>query len=469
MNNSDSITDLCEFLRFPSISTDPLHKQDVAACADWLQKKLSAIGLESQIHATPGHPVVLARNLHQAGLKTVLIYGHYDVQPVDPVSLWQQDPFDPQIRDGRIHARGATDNKGQILAHILGVAETLRREGKLPVNLIFLIEGEEEIGSPNLAAFLEQHRSELACDIVVISDTGMIEPGRGTLTYGLRGITCLEIKITGPDKDLHSGIYGGAVANPLTVLSPLLATLHDPSGKVAIAGFYDHVKPLEDWDQAAWKTLPLDDALIRRLTGSPQLAPEAGYSPLECTWGRPTAELNGIYGGYQGEGSKTVIPSTAGAKLSFRLVPDQDPEKILDLACCHLEKNCPPSVRLELIRQHSGSAYATDPHSIYGRAAQKALRDSFPGKEVALVREGGSIPIVADLKRILGTDSLLLGLALPDARIHSPNENFPIENFEGGIRMNQALLREIAAISDPSHEKPETRMLKLETKNSVPR
>ena len=446
MNISAPISDLCEFLRFPSISTDPSHKQDVAACADWLQRKLSAIGLESRVCPTPGHPVVLARNQHQPGLKTVLIYGHYDVQPVDPLSLWQHNPFDPQIRDGRILARGATDNKGQILAHILGVAETLKKDGKLPVNLIFLIEGEEEIGSPNLATFLEQHRDELACDMVAISDTGMIEPGRGTLTYGLRGIACMEVRLTGPDKDLHSGIYGGAVANPLTVLSRLLATLHDPSGKVAVAGFYDRVKPLEDWERKAWKKLPYDAPAIQKLTGSPELSTEAGYTPLECTWGRPTAELNGIFGGYQGEGSKTVIPSTATAKLSFRLVPDQKPGEILELVSRHLKKHCPPSVHLELIDQHSGSVYVTDPHSAFGLAAQKALREAFPGKETALVREGGSIPIVADLKRILGADSLLLGLALPDARIHSPNENFPVENFEGGIRLNQALLREIAGL-----------------------
>ncbi|MDD5260265.1 MAG: dipeptidase [Methylacidiphilales bacterium] len=446
MKNPAHLEDLISFLRHPSISTDPAHKNDVAACAKWVNEKLTSIGLDSRIYPTPGHPVLVARNRHQPGRKTVLIYGHYDVQPVDPRSLWAHDPFEPRIQNGRITARGATDNKGQILSHILGVQETLHEKKDLPVNLIFLIEGEEEVGSPNLAAFLQEHRKELACDIVALSDTGMIEPGRGTLTYGLRGITCMEVRITGPDKDLHSGIYGGAVGNPLTVLSRLMATLHDTSGRVAIDGFYDCVKPLETWEREAWSKLPFHDSDILRLTGVPALAPEKGYSAVESTCGRPTAELNGLYGGYQGEGSKTVIPSFAVAKLSFRLVPDQDPELIFELASGHLKKHCPPSVRLELINQHSGSAYVADPHSAFGLAAQSALRKTFPGKEPALVRDGGSVPIVADLKRILGADSLLLGLALPDARIHSPNENFPLENFEGGIRLNRALLEEIAGV-----------------------
>ena len=444
MSNQNHLHDLFEFLRIPSISTDSAHRDDMQKCASWLAAKFDAIGLQSQIHQTVGHPIVTARNPRQAGRRTVLIYGHYDVQPVDPLNLWRSHPFEPHLANGIITARGATDNKGQILAHILGVQEYLAANRELPLNVIFLVEGEEEIGSPNLPAFLQQHKSELACDIVAISDTGMLEPGKGTMTYGLRGIACLELTVSGPDKDLHSGIYGGAINNPLTTISRLIATLHDAGGKVAIDGFYDDVAELEAWEREAWAKLPMKDADLLKLTGSPSLAPEQGYSALECTWGRPTAELNGIYGGYQGEGSKTVIPATAHAKISFRLVPDQDPDKILALAEKHLQRHCPPGVTLTVTKGHSGAAYRLDPNAGFGKAAQRALSLAFPGKEPALVREGGSIPIVADFKKILGADTLLLGLALPDARIHSPNETFTVENFAGGIRLNQILLRELA-------------------------
>ncbi|MDR2463673.1 MAG: dipeptidase [Verrucomicrobiales bacterium] len=442
---TDHLSDLFAFLRIPSVSTDSARRADLRQCASWLADKFTAIGLTAQIHQTPGHPIVSARNRRRADRRTVLIYGHYDVQPVDPLTLWRGDPFEPTLSaDGVITARGATDNKGQILAHILGVAETIAADGDLPLNIIFLVEGEEEIGSPHLAAFLREHRDELACDIIAISDTGMIEPNRGTLTYGLRGIACLELTVSGPDKDLHSGIYGGAVANPLTVISRLVATLHDAAGHVTISGFYDDVAPLEPWERAAWAKLPMRDTDLLKLTGAPALAPEQGYTALECAWGRPTAELNGLYGGYQGEGSKTVIPAEAHAKISFRLVPDQDPIKILSLAEQHCRKHCPPGVTLTVTRGHSGAAYRLDPDTAFGRAAQRALTLAFPGKTPALVREGGSIPIVSDFKKILGADTLLLGLALPDARIHSPNETFTVENFEGGIRLNKILLRELA-------------------------
>ena len=441
---TDDLKELFTFLSFPSVSTDSKHRQDVRNCAEWIIRKLSAMQLTTELHETPGHPIVIARNKYQADRKTVLIYGHYDVQPADPLELWSSPPFSPEIRDGRIWARGATDNKGQMLAHILGVGKTLEANGELPVNLIFLFEGEEEIGSPNLAPFLKAHRDELKCDIIAISDTGMVAPNTGTLGYGLRGITCAEVKIIGPVRDLHSGIFGGAIANPATAIARLVASLHDGEGKVAIEGFYDEVRPLEAWEREMWAKVPgLSDQDYLKVTGSPASFGEPGYSSAERVFARPTAEVNGIGGGYQGEGSKTVIPSEAFVKFSFRLVPDQDPQIILQRLRAHLEKHCPPGVKLIIEDGHDGKPYACDPHSDFGKAAQRALKRTFPG-EPMLIREGGSIPIVQAFREILGVDTLLLGLALSDAQIHSPNENFPIENFEAGIRLNQALLEELA-------------------------
>ncbi len=441
---TDDLKELFTFLSFPSVSTDSKHRQDVRNCAEWIIRKLSAMPLTTELHETPGHPIVIARNKYQADRKTVLIYGHYDVQPADPFELWSSPPFSPEIRDGRIWARGATDNKGQMLAHILGVGKTLEANGELPVNLIFLFEGEEEIGSPNLAPFLKAHRDELKCDIIAISDTGMVAPNTGTLGYGLRGITCAEVKIIGPVRDLHSGIFGGAIANPATAIARLVASLHDGEGKVAIEGFYDEVRPLEAWEREMWAKVPgLSDQDYLKVTGSPASFGELGYSSAERVFARPTAEVNGIGGGYQGEGSKTVIPSEAFVKFSFRLVPDQDPQIILQRLRVHLEKHCPPGVKLVIEDGHDGKPYACDPHSNFGKAAQRALKRTFPG-EPMLIREGGSIPIVQAFREILGVDTLLLGLALSDAQIHSPNENFPIENFEAGIRLNQALLEELA-------------------------
>jgi acetylornithine deacetylase/succinyl-diaminopimelate desuccinylase-like protein len=438
------LEDLFSFLRFPSISTDSKHAGDVQACAEWLIDKLSGMGLTTELHETPKHPIVVAKNPHITGRRTVLIYGHYDVQPVDPLGLWASDPFEPVIRDGRILARGAADNKGQMLAHVLGVEKTLREQGELPVNLIFLFEGEEEIGSPNLAAFLRDHRDELKCDIIAISDTGMVAPGVPTLGYGLRGITCCEVILRGPKRDLHSGLFGGIVANPASAMARLVSSLHGLDGQVTIEGFYDQVRPLETWEREMGLTLPgVSDADYLAVTGSPGLFGEPGYTSAERIWARPTAEVNGMGSGYQGEGSKTVIPAEAFVKLSFRLVPDQCPQDIMEKVKSHLESHCPPGVEIEIQPGHDGKPYVTDPNSNYGLAAQNALRRAFNAEPV-LIREGGSIPIVQTFRDILGADTLLLGLALSDARIHSPNENFPVENFEAGIRLNQALLEELA-------------------------
>ncbi len=438
------LEDLFSFLRFPSISTDSRHAREVRACADWLVAKLTSLGLKADLHPTPKHPVVVAKNTHRPDRRTVLIYGHYDVQPVDPLELWTSHPFEPEIRNGRIWARGATDNKGQMLAHVLGVEKTLRENADLPVNLTFLFEGEEEIGSPNLAPFLTRHREELRCDVIAISDTGMVAPGMPTLGYGLRGITCCEAILRGPRMDLHSGLFGGAVANPAAAIARLVTSLHHPDGRVAIDGFYDTVRPLEEWERRMWAQIPgVTDADFLKVTGSPGLFGEPGYSSTERTWARPTAEVNGIGSGYQGEGSKTVLPAEAMVKLSFRLVPDQSPQDIMAKVRRHLEHHCPPGVTIEITHGHDGPAYLTDPNSHFGLAAQTALRKTFNAEPV-LIREGGSIPIVASFREILGSDTLLLGLALSDAQIHSPNENFPIENFEAGIRLNQALLAELA-------------------------
>ena len=445
-NPAEPLDDLKTFLRFPSISTQPDHAPDIMACAEWLSEKLTVSGLNVAVYPTPGSPVVIASTQRDSAKRTVLIYGHYDVQPPDPLDGWTTPPFEPRIEEGRIYARGAADNKGQILAHILGVAETIRKNGSLPVNVIFLIEGEEEIGSPNLADFLREHREELACDLVAISDTAMAPGNKPALTYALRGIAALELIVRGPSCDLHSGLFGGAVANPATAVARLLAALHDAEGRVLIPGFYDAVRPLEPWEREAAADLEKatgGENAIKKLAGVIELFGEKGFTTIERIGARPTAEVNGIGGGYQGPGTKTVLPKEAFAKVTFRLVADQDPDVILAAAEEYLRAQTPPGVLLEVMAGHSGAAYQSDPNSRDGLAARKALAEAF-GAEPLLLRDGGSIPILATLKEILGVDSYLLGLANPDSRIHSPDENMLIENFLGGIRMNRILLEELA-------------------------
>jgi acetylornithine deacetylase/succinyl-diaminopimelate desuccinylase-like protein len=405
------------------------------------------MGLHAEVLPTAGQPVVLARTPHDPAKRTVLIYGHYDVQPADPIEQWETPPFEPTLRDDRIYARGSTDNKGQILAHILGVRETLIRTGTTPVNVVFLIEGEEEIGSPSLEAFLREHRDQLACDVICISDNGMAADFHPTLSYAMRGIAAMEVRVKGPAVDLHSGVYGGAVMNPATAAARLVASLHDDEGRVTVPGFYDAVLPLADWERAAAAASPVTDADLLAQTGAPALFGESGYSAVERIGARPTAEVNGIGGGYQGEGTKTVLPANAFFKLTFRLVPDMQPEKILDLAEAHLRAHCPPGVTLEIERGHSGEPYFSDPMSADGQAAQRALERVF-GAKPSLYREGGSIPILTTFKKVLGADALLPALASPDCAAHSPNENFPLRNFETGIALNQALLEEFAGVKN---------------------
>ena len=437
------VEDLIEFLRFQSVSADRAYRAQVNECANWLEERFRKMGLSTQRFSTPGNPVIVACNERKPGRKTLLIYGHYDVQPPDPLDLWHSPPFEPVVKEGKIFARGATDNKGQILAHILGIESALAENHDLPLNLIVLVEGEEEIGSPNLESFLLENKPVLQADVVAVSDTGMVAPGVPTFTYGLRGILCFEIRLRGPAMDLHSGIFGGSVANPATELSRILAKLHDDDGRIAIKGFYDKVLPVEDWERKLWSSLPYTERNWLETTGSPALAGEKGFSFLERVWARPTAEVNGLAGGYQGEGSKTIIPGTAMAKISFRLVPRQDPFELKTVIADFLKQECPKSIEMEIISQHEGRPYLVKPDSEFGRAAQEALRRTFD-KPVAFIREGGSIPITQSFKEILGIDTLLLGLALPDAKVHSPNENFPIENLHAGIRLNRELLNQIS-------------------------
>ncbi len=447
MSAFDPLSTLLKYLRFPSVSTQPEHAKDVVACAHWLEALFKKMGLATQIHQTPGHPIVLAKTAPDPKKKTVLIYGHYDVQPPDPLQEWQSPPFEPRVdeKEGKIYARGSSDNKAPTLAHILGVAQALEKRGSLPVNVIFLIEGEEEIGSPHLVAFLEHHREELKSDIILVSDTGMAPGNLPAMTYALRGVAALEFIVRGPSHDLHSGLFGGAVANPLTVAARLIASLHDEKGHILIPGFYDDVQTLQPWEREAAAALEKasgSDDSIKELAGVTELFGEEGFSALERIGARPTVEVNGFGGGYQGEGTKTILPKEAFVKLSFRLVANQDPKKILELTASHLRRQLPPGVSLEIIMGHSGEACFCDPQSKEGKAAQEALRESF-GKEPLLLRDGASIPIIAAFKKILGRDTLLIGLANPDCGMHSPNENMLLKNFFDGIQLNQLLLEKL--------------------------
>ncbi len=438
------LADYFAYLRFPSISAEPARASAMRDCAHWLVEKLGRLGFEAKAWPGDGPPVVLARRTSSAAKKTVLIYGHYDVQPVDPLALWESDPFTPVIRNGLVVARGATDNKGQAACHLLGTESLLRRDGELPVNLIYLIEGEEEIGSAHLGGFLQAHREELACDAILISDTSMAGPGFPAITCGLRGITCLELTVRGPRMDLHSGMFGGAVANPAAVLTQLLARLHLADGSVAVPGFYDGLLPVDPAERARWKEIAFGDQAILDATGSPKLAGETAFTAVERLWIRPTAEINGLTSGYQGAGSKTIVPREASAKLSFRLVPGQRPDDIAAKVRAFLESICPDSVQLEVTYDHGGEPFYADPKSSFSRAAQTALTEVF-GQPPALTREGLSIPIVSLLKEALGVDPLLVGLGLADCQAHAPNETFPLEQLEKGIAFHQRVLELYAA------------------------
>jgi len=433
------------YLAFPSISADPALGGSMRECALWLCDRFHKIGFTAEVCATGGAPLLLAKSPVSPGKKTILIYGHYDVQPVDPLDQWRHPPFQPTVEGEMVVARGATDNKGQTFSHILGTEALLERGVELPVNLVYLIEGEEEIGSPNLGPFLEARREELQCGAILISDTSMAGPGFPSITCGLRGIVCMEARMTGARTDLHSGMYGGAIANPALEMARLLLRIHTPAGGIAVPGFYDGILPPTPQERDGWNAIPFDEAEILRATGAAELAGEAGYTVLERLWTRPTAEINGLTSGYQGRGSKTIIPSHASAKLSFRIVPGQNPDRIAALVEAFLREHCPPTMRIEVTYDHGGDPYYADPASALSQAAQRALTEVF-GRSPAILREGLSIPIVSLFQRILQCDPLLIGLGMPDCAAHAPNETFPLGQLEKGIRLHAHLLRNLAAV-----------------------
>ncbi len=447
-NEPRFVRELCDYLRFPSVSAQSSHRADMDAAARWLVGHCQSIGLHARLCPTKGHPVVIARTPRNGSTSSrrrrhFLVYGHYDVQPAEPFDLWKSPPFEPRIEARSLFARGACDNKGQHLAHLNAVEAYLKTNTDLPCDLTFIIEGEEEVGSQNLAAFLKKNRADLRCAAIVISDTGMPDLNHPALTYALRGISALEVTIRGPSRDLHSGIYGGSVDNPAMALCQLLARLREKNGRVAIPGFYDDVVPLSRYERRQLQRVPHDDAAYRKFLGVPKLFGERGYTTTEQRTARPTLEINGLTSGYQGEGSKTIIPGWASAKLTFRLVPNQTPQRICELVARHLKELCPPTVRLTVEGGHGGEPYLVSPTGPLAQASLRALKAAFD-REPVLLREGGSIPILTDFKNILSADALLLGLALPDDNPHSPNEKFSLEAFAKGMRMSALLWQELA-------------------------
>ncbi|MCB1161784.1 MAG: dipeptidase [Candidatus Latescibacteria bacterium] len=424
--------ELFELLSIPSISADPAHKPDVQRAAQWLLAKLQGMGIRSEVVPTPGHGIVYGEHLATEGAPTVLLYGHYDVQPVDPLNLWTTPPFEPTIRDGKVFARGSSDDKGQVLCHLLAIEAFMEATGGLPVNLKIVIEGEEEVGSPNLTPFVEASRERLACDAVMVSDSAFFAKGVPSIVYGLRGLAYMEVIAHGPNRDLHSGSYGGAVANPADALAGMIAALHDEDRRIAVPGFYDKVRQLTPAEREEYTRLPHDEEAYMADLGVDGLQGEAGFSTLERLSARPTLEVNGIWGGYMGEGAKTVLPAYAGAKISCRLVPDQDPDDIAARVEKRLRELAPAGIRLEFVRHHGGRPYLAAPDSPFVEAGKGALEAAF-GKRPVMTREGGSIPVVEAFGRLLGAPAVLMGLGLPDDNLHSPNEKLDLEQFHKGI------------------------------------
>jgi acetylornithine deacetylase/succinyl-diaminopimelate desuccinylase-like protein len=446
-NKERYVEELKEFLRFPSISTNPENRNDVRACAEYLCSKLEQIGMHNaKIYDTKGHPVVYAEWLDAGNDKpTVLIYGHYDVQPVDPVSLWTTPPFEPSIRDGNIFARGSADDKGQVFIHVKALEAHLKKNGSLPVNIKVIFEGEEEIGSENLEQFINDHQELLKADVVVISDTAMYSKGLPAIGYALRGLCYVEVEVTGPNKDLHSGQYGGAVDNPINALANMITKLKNSKGKVMIDGFYDDVIPLSKKERNEFAKLPFNDNKYKKSLDVKELFGEAGYSTLERLWARPTLDCNGIWGGFTGEGAKTVLPSKAYAKISMRLVPNQKPVKIEKLFKAYISKIAPKTVKVKVRGLHYGDPAMTPIDSKWIKAASDALKKGF-GKEPVFIREGGSIPIVVTFQKVLKAPAVLLGFGLPDENAHSPDEHFDLDNFQRGIITSSIFYNELAKL-----------------------
>ena len=445
--------DLCELLSIPSVSTDGQHTDDVRRAGRWVSSQFESLGFKTEFIETEGHPIIYAESPPVEGAPTALVYGHYDVQPPDPLDEWISPPFEPTQRDGNLYARGATDDKGQMLTHVKSAQVWMESKGRLPIQLKYLIEGEEEVGSESLTKLLRDASTEngngilekLKCDVVVISDSSQFGPGQPAITYGLKGIAYYELRLQGPRQDLHSGTFGGAVTNPVNALTQLLSALVDENGRVQIPGFYDDVKPMSDREREQFAALPFEDRDFMDQIGVKGVSGEFGYTTLERRWARPTYDINGIWGGYQGEGQKTVLPAKAGAKFSFRLVPNQDPSKIATALKTMLEELCPPGIEMELVDMHGAPGCVVPLDSPFMTSAAQAIERGF-GRPPVFIREGGSIPIVTDFTEKLGVDTLLLGWGLDDDNSHSPNEKLCLADFHRGIKSSTYLWHELSKV-----------------------
>lgn len=451
-NKQRFLDELFDFLRIPSVSADPAFKNDVLTAAEWIKEKLLTAGMDSAtIHPTKGHPIVYAEKIVGASLPTILIYGHYDVQPADPYELWETPPFEPTIRetaihpDGAIFARGSCDDKGQIYMHVKAI-EAMLAHNALTCNVKIMFEGEEEVGSEHLADFVKENKEKLTADVILISDTSIIANDIPSVETGLRGLSYMEVEVTGPNRDLHSGVYGGAVANPVNVLCQLIASLHDENGKVTVKGFYDNVAELSTDERAALEAAPFDEEAYKKDLAIDAVSGEKGYTTRERASIRPTLDVNGIWGGYTGEGSKTVLPSKASAKISMRLVPNQDWEEISELFTDHFKAIAPPTVKVKVSRHHGGQPYVTPTDSVGYKAAFLAMQEAF-GKTPVPTRGGGSIPIVALFEKELGLKSILFGFGLDSDALHSPNEHYSLFNFYKGIETIPLFYKYFAELS----------------------
>lgn len=446
-NRTTHLEQLNDFLRIPSISALSEHGSDMNKAAEWLVSSLTDAGLENVvIDQTDGHPVVYADWLHAEDKPTILVYGHYDVQPVDPLELWESAPFEPEIRDNKLYARGASDDKGQVFMHIKAVEALIKNFDSLPVNVKFLIEGEEEVGSPNLEKYILENKEKLAADVIVISDTGMQGPGQPAVCYGLRGLCGVQVDVQGAKSDLHSGLYGGGVQNPLHAIVELLATFRDKEGTIAVEGFYDNVREITAEERAAYEALGFDEDELKNEIDVPELFGEKGFSHLERTWTRPTLELNGVFGGFSGEGIKTVLPAEAGAKITCRLVPDQDPEEIVEKLKAHIDKHKPVGVTVTVTEFDKGKPFITPFEHPAIQAAGRSYEKVY-NIPTAYTRGGGSIPIVAAFDEILELPVVLMGFGLSTENFHAPNEHFHLENFDQGLRVIGDYYYEIESFS----------------------
>jgi len=446
-NREKHLQELFEFLSIPSISSLSEHKQDVERAAQWLKNQLEQLNIENvSIDPTAGHPVVYGEWLHAEGKPTVLFYGHYDVQPVDPLNLWETEPFKPEIRENKLYARGASDDKGQVFMQLKAIEALFATLGTLPVNVKFLYEGEEEIGSAHLPAYIEENKEKLSADFVLISDTSMYGPGKPAICYGLRGLAGIQIDVRGANSDLHSGLYGGGVQNAIHALVEILSSFRDKNGKILVEGFYDDVRPLTEEERKAFADLQFDEEALKKELGVDELFGEEGYSFLERTWARPTLEINGIFGGFSGEGIKTVLPNEAGAKITCRLVPDQDPDKIVALLRKHIEKHTPKGVTVSVNEFDNGAPYLTPFDHPLIKAASRSYEKVYQ-VPAAFTRGGGSIPIVATFDQILKVPVVLMGFGLSTENFHAPNEHFHLENFDKGLRVLCDYLCEVSKLS----------------------